>query len=164
MGIQAELFEGSHGKLQFEQKPLEFTLTKSDLERIKHVPTSQLNDLGFADANDLLDTFNLKQINSGQFLGKVSPIKPIVPIGKGGDKHPGGDTPGNTGNDWLPNPEDVLDLSDEAKEALKAALALAIIVGIVGVCVSNPALLPAAARAISILGPALAPRALQLAR
>ena len=75
MGIQAELFEGSHGKLQFEQKPLEFTLTKSDLERIKHVPTSQLNDLGFADANDLLDTFNLKQINSGQFLGKVEKVE-----------------------------------------------------------------------------------------
>ena len=164
MDMLVQPFDGNHGTLKFDQKPLEFVLTKDELDRIKHIPNSQLLDLGFADANDLLESIHLKQTNSGQFLGKVNPIKPIIPSGKGGDKHPGGDTPGNTGNDWLPNPEDILDLSDEAKEALKAALALAVIVGVVGVCVSNPALLPAAARAISILGPALAPRALQFAR
>jgi hypothetical protein len=164
MGAKMEAFEGGRGQLQFESKPLEFTITKADIESVKHLPTQQLRDLGFADANDLLDNLHLKQTDSQHFLGKINPIKPILPIGKGGDKHPGGDTPGNPGGDWLPDPEDILDLSDEAKEALKTALAIAVVVGIVGVCVSNPALLPAAARAISILGPALAPRAMQFAR
>jgi hypothetical protein len=164
MGIQAEAIESGHGKPQFEEKPLEFTLTKDDLARIKQVPASQLRDLGFADATDLLDSFSLKQTNTGNFLGKISPIKPIIPGGKGGDKHPGGDTPGNPGGDWLPDPDDILDLSDEAKEALKTALAIAVIVGVVGICISNPALMPAAARTLSVLGPALAPRAMQFAR
>ncbi len=134
------------------------------MDRIKQVPTSQLRDLGFTDSNDLLDSFNLKQIDSGHYLGKINPIKPIFPGAKGGDKHPGGDTPGNPGGDWLPDPDDILDLSDEAKEALKTALAIAVVVGIVGICISNPALVPAAARALSVLGPALAPRAMQFAR
>lgn len=164
MGMRAEQLEGVQGKIQLEQKPLEFTLTKDDLERIKQVPATQLRDFGFSDSKELLDTFNLKQGDAGNYLGKITPIKPIFPSGKGGDKHPGGDKPSNSGDDWLPDPEDILDLSDEAKEALKTALAIAVVVGIVGTCISNPALMPAAARAISVLGPAFAPRAMQFAR
>jgi hypothetical protein len=162
MSARIEVFEGSHGHLQFEQKPLEFTITKSDVDRVKHIPKEQLKDLGFADASDLLDNLHLKQVDGDHYMGKINPIKPIIPMGKGGDKHPGGDNPGKP--DWIPNPEDILDLSDEAKEALKAALAIAVVVGVVGICISNPALFPAAARAISILGPALAPRMMQFAR
>ena len=164
MATRAEGFEGNLGSLQAAQKPLEFTITKDDVERIKQTPTSQLRDFGFSNADDLLDSIGMKQIGADKYLAKVNPIKPILPGGKGGDKHPGGDTPGNPGGDWLPDPEDILDLSDEAKEALKTALAVAFVIGVVGICVSNPALLPAAARALSILGPALAPRAMQFAR
>ncbi|MBA3858985.1 MAG: hypothetical protein C0507_18930 [Cyanobacteria bacterium PR.3.49] len=164
MAAQLEHFEGISGAPGAEQKPLEFTITKEDIERIKQTPTSQLRDFGFSNADDLLDSIGMKQVGSERYLAKINPIKPILPGGKGGDKHPGGDTPGNPGGDWLPDPEDILDLSDEAKEALKTALAVAFVIGVVGICVSNPALLPAAARALSVLGPALAPRAMQFAR
>lgn len=167
MGIQTEKFdqkfEHGVGQAKVDSESLQFTLTKQDIDRIKHVPNSQLRDYGFTDANDLLDTFSLQQTDSGKYMAKVNPIKPIFPSGKGGDKHPGGDTPGNPSGDWLPDPQDILDLSDEAKEALKTALAIAVIVGVVGICVSNPALIPAAARALGVLGPALAPRAMQFA-
>lgn len=164
MATRMEHIEGNAAASRTEQKPLEFTLTKEDIERIRQTPTTQLRDFGFSNADDLLDSIGMTQISSEKYLAKVNPIKPILPGGKGGDKHPGGDTPGNPGGDWLPDPEDSLDLSDEAKEALKTALAVAVVIGVVGICVSNPALLPAAARALSVLGPALAPRAMQFAR
>ncbi|MCC7530904.1 MAG: hypothetical protein IT342_20450 [Candidatus Melainabacteria bacterium] len=164
MATRTEHIEAGLGESQSKQQAIEFTLTKEDIDRIKHTPTSQLRDFGFSSADDLLDSVSLRQISAEKYLAKINPIKPILPGGKGGDKHPGGDSPGNPGGDWLPDPEDILDLSDEAKEALKTALAVAFVIGVVGICVSNPALLPAAARAISVLGPALAPRAMHFAR
>jgi len=163
MGIQAERFDSGIGNIQSDHAQLEFTLTKQDIDKIKQVPTAQLREFGFPNAQDLLETIDAKQVDSSHYLAKIRPIKPILPGAKTGDKHPGGDTPGNPG-DWLPDPEDILDLSDEAKEALKTALAIAVIVGVVGICISNPALIPAAARAFSVVAPAIAPRAMQFAR
>lgn len=160
MGITAEHFEGTLGKAQHEPAALEITLTKQDIDRIKHVPSAQLRDFGFANADELLDSLHVHQTDSTHYMGKIDPIKPIFKIPKLGDKAPD-DKPDP--HDWLPDPKEVLDLSEEAKEALKAALALAVIVGVVGICASNPELIPAAARAFSVLGPALAPRAMQLA-
>lgn len=162
MGMRAAETFGDNVNVTSDQ--IQVTLTQADIDRIKQVPSSQLEDLGFNNADDLLGSLDLTKDMSGKFHASIRPVKPVLPGKKHGDKHPGGDQPGNPGLDWLPDPEDILDLSDEAKEALKAALAVAVIIAVVGICVSNPALIPMAVRGISVLAPAIAPRAVQFAR
>lgn len=156
--------ELEHLAVQEKSEPsLSLVLSKDDINLIKKVPTSTLKQFGFTSSEDLLDTLGPNANGDCQYLMKIRKVPIIFPGQKGGDKNPEDKDQPTNPTDWLPNPEELLDLSEEAKEALKMAFAVALVVGVVGICVSNPALLPAAARAISIIAPAFAPRAMNFA-
>ncbi|MBC7998426.1 MAG: hypothetical protein IAF58_10805 [Leptolyngbya sp.] len=152
--------------LAVDEKPepkLSLVLSKDDIALLKKTPASTLKEFGFASSEDLLNTLGPNANGDCQYLMKIRKVPIILPGQKGGDKNPEDKDKPTDPNDWLPNPEELLDLSEEAKEALKMALAVVCVLGVVGICASNPALIPAAARAISIIAPAFAPRAMNFA-
>lgn len=142
---------------------LSLVLSKDDIALLKKTPVSTLKEFGFASSEDLLNTLGPNANGDCQYLTKIRKVPIVFPGKKGGDKNPEDKNKPTDPTDWLPDPEDLLDLSDEAKEALKMALAVVCVLGVVGVCASNPALIPAAVRAISIIAPAFAPRAMNFA-